>query len=74
MGPSNAANATDHYAAAGALVLLKYVCVSGYAFCHAWRYGAETLHGDRGWAPEAQKHILEVTPSTVKSHPEVKLP
>ena len=34
---------------------------------------AETLHGDRGRAPEAQEHILEVTPSKVKGHPGVKL-
>ena len=51
-----------------------YVCVSGYAFRHASRYGAETWHGDRGQAPEAQEHILEATPSKVKGHPEVKLP
>ena len=51
-----------------------YVCVSGYAFRHASRYGAETWHGERGWAPEAQEHIFEVTPLMVKGHPEVKLP
>ena len=38
-----------------------YVCVSFYAFRHASRYGAETWHDDRGWAPEAQEHIFEVT-------------
>ena len=51
-----------------------YVSVSGYAFRHASRYGAETWDGDRGWAPEAQEHIFEVTPSKVKGHPAVKLP
>ena len=51
-----------------------YVCVSGYAFRHASKYGAETWHGDRGWAPKAQEHIFEVTPLKVKGHPEVKLP
>ena len=44
---------------------MEYVCVSGYAFRHASRYGAETWHGDKGQAPEAQEHILEVTPSKV---------
>ena len=48
--------------------------MSGYAFRHASRYGAETWHGDRGQAPEAQEHILEVTPSKIEGHPEVKLP
>ena len=51
-----------------------YVCVSGYAFRHASRYGAETWHGDWGLAPEAQEHIFEVTSLNVKGHPEVKLP
>ena len=56
------------------MCVCMYVCVSGYAFRHALRYGAETWHGDRGWASEAQEHILEVTPSKVKGHSEVKLP
>ena len=51
---------------------MEYVCLSGYAFRHASRYGAETWHGDRGWAPEAQEHIFKVTPLKVKGHPEVK--
>ena len=48
--------------------------MSGYAFRHASRYGAETWHGDRGQAPEAQEHILEVTPSKIKGHPARRLP
>ena len=51
-----------------------YVCMSGYVFRHASWYGAETWHGDTGWASEAQEHIFEVTPSKVKGHPQVKLP
>ena len=50
------------------------VCVSGYAFRHALRYGAETCHGNRGWALEAQEHFFEVTALKVKGHPQVKLP
>ena len=48
--------------------------MSGYAFRHALRYGAETWHNDMGRAPEAQEHIFKVTPSKVKGHPDVKLP
>ena len=50
------------------------VCVSGYAFRSASRYGAETWHEDRGWAPEAQEHIFEMTGPKVKGHPEVNMP
>ena len=50
------------------------VCVSGYAFHHASRYGDETWHGDRGWGPEAQEHSFEVNPSKINGHPEVNLP
>ena len=45
--------------------IMEYACVSGYAFRHASRYGTETWHNDRGWAPEAQEHTFEVTPSKV---------
>ena len=50
------------------------VCVSGYAFRHALRYGAEAWHGDRGQGPEAQEHILEVTPSNVKGQDALEMP
>ena len=33
--------------------------MSGYAFRHASRYRAETLHGGRGWAHEVCGHIFE---------------
>ena len=46
--------------------------MSGYAFRHALTYGAETWHGSRGWALEAQEHIFEVTPK-IKGHSEVNL-
>ena len=49
------------------------VCLSGYVFRHASMYGAETWHGGRGQAIEAQEHIFEVTPLKLKGHPEVKL-
>ena len=51
-----------------------YVCVSGYAFRNASRYGAETWHGDRGRTPEAQEYIFEAIPPGVKGHPRVNLP
>ena len=38
-----------------------YVCMSGYAFRHALRYRAETLHGGRGRAPEVCGHIFKAT-------------
>ena len=80
--PSNEANAAEHYAAAGALVLLKYqslcmcvcICMSGYAFPHASTYRAETWHGGRGRAHEVCGHIFEGTPPWVKGHPGVNLP
>ena len=50
-----------------------YLGLSGYAFHHALWYGAETWHGGRGWAHEAQKHISQATPPKNKGHPEVKL-
>ena len=49
------------------------VCLSGYAFRRATRYGAETWYGGRRWASKAQEHIFEVTQPKVKGHPEVKL-
>ena len=51
-----------------------YVCMSGYAFCHALRYPAETWHGGRGWAHEVCGHIFEAAPPGVKGHPGVNLP
>ena len=48
--------------------------VSGYAFFHALRYGAETWHGGRGWAHEVCEHIFEATPPGFKGHPGVNLP
>ena len=57
VGPSNVANATEHYAAAGALVesvcvyVCMYVCMSGYAFRHALRYRAESWHWGIGDGP-----------------------
>ena len=82
VGPSNVANATGHYAAAGALVYITkisksvcmYVCMSGYAFHHALRYRAESWHGGRGRAHKVCGHIFEGTPPGVKGHPEVNLP
>ena len=53
---------------------MEPVCVSGYAFRYASRYGAETWHWGMGWAREAQEHIFQVTPPKVKGHLEVKLP
>ena len=48
------------------------VCLSGYVFHLALRYGAETWHKE--WAHEALEHIFEGTPPKVIGHPEVKLP
>ena len=45
-----------------------YVCMSGYAFRHASRYEAETLHGGRGRAHEVCGHIFEATRPEVKGH------
>ena len=50
------------------------MCVMAcYAFRSA-RHGAETWHGGRGRAPEAQEHIFEATPSKVRGHPDFNLP
>ena len=53
---------------------VAYVCMSGYAFRHALRYRAETLHGGRGRAHEVCGHIFEAAPPGVKGHPGVNLP
>ena len=52
----------------------KSLCVSGYAFRHASRYGAESWHGGRGRAHEVCGHIFEATPPEVKGHLRVNLP
>ena len=56
------------------MYMYVYICMSGYAFCHALRYRAETWHGVRGWAHEICGHIFEVTSLKVKGHPGVNLP
>ena len=50
------------------------VCMSGYAFCHASRYRAESWHGGRGRAHAVWGHIFEATSPGVKGHPGVNLP
>ena len=82
IGPSNVANATKHYAAAGALVYTTKIresvcvctCMSGYAFRHASRYRAETWHGGRRRAHEVCGHIFEATRPGVKGHLRVNVP
>ena len=56
------------------LIDLVDVCMSGYAFCHALGYRAESWLGGRGWAHEVCGHIFEATPPGVKGHPGVNLP
>ena len=58
---------------ASIIKISKSVCVSGYAFRHASRYGAETWHGGTGRAHEVCGHIFETTPPGVKGHLRVNL-
>ena len=56
------------------MYVCMYVSMYGYAFRHALRYRAESLHGGRGLAHEVCGHIFEATPPGVKGHPGANLP
>ena len=60
----------NHLSPSLLLLIKESVCVSGYAFRHASRYGA--WHGGE-MGPRGSKPYFRSDPIKVKGHPEIKL-